>query len=59
MGLKEGKPVAGMGNQPEDQWKMGIPSLRNSYVPVISADEIAAKAAELGRSSCRRWRYPR
>lgn len=48
MALKDGKPVAGMGNQPEQQKEMGIPSLWNSYVSVASADETAAKAAELG-----------
>jgi len=48
MALKDGKPVAGMGNQPVEQKEMGIPSLWNSYVSVASADETAAKAAELG-----------
>ncbi len=48
MALKDGKPVAGMGNQPDEQKDMGIPSMWNSYVSVASADETAAKAAELG-----------
>jgi predicted enzyme related to lactoylglutathione lyase len=48
MAFKDGKAVAGMGNQPEDQKEMGIPSFWNSYVSVASADESAARAAELG-----------
>jgi predicted enzyme related to lactoylglutathione lyase len=48
MALKDGKAVAGMGNQSDDQKEMGIPSFWNSYVSVASADESAAKAAELG-----------
>ncbi len=48
MCLKDGKPVAGMGNQSDEQKEMGIPSFWNSYVSVASADESAAKAVELG-----------
>ena len=48
MALKDGKAVAGMGPQPEEQKQMGIPSMWNSYVTVASADDTAAAAARLG-----------
>lgn len=48
MALKDGKPVAGIGKQPDEQKQMGIPSFWASYVSVASVDESAAKAAELG-----------
>jgi predicted enzyme related to lactoylglutathione lyase len=48
MALKDGKAVAGMGNQSDDQKEMGVPSFWNSYVSVASADASAARAAELG-----------
>jgi predicted enzyme related to lactoylglutathione lyase len=48
MALKNGQAVAGMGILPQDQQDMGVPSMWSSYVSVASADESAAKAAELG-----------
>ena len=48
MAYKDDKAVAGLGNQPDEQKEMGIPSFWNSYVSVESADESASKAAELG-----------
>ena len=48
MALRDGKPVAGLGNQSDDEKQMGIPPHWNSWVSVASADDSAAKAAELG-----------
>ena len=48
MVMKDGKAVAGMGILPEEQQANGVPSMWSSYVSVASADESAAKAAELG-----------
>jgi predicted enzyme related to lactoylglutathione lyase len=48
MALKNGQAVAGMGILPQEQQDMGVPSMWSSYVSVASADESAAKAAELG-----------
>ncbi len=50
MALKDGKAVAGMGSQPDEQRDMGIPSMWNPYVAVTDADDAAAKAAQLGGS---------
>ncbi len=43
-----GKSVAAISPQMEDQRKMGLPPIWNSYVTVDSADDVAAKAGELG-----------
>lgn len=43
-----GKNVAAVSPQMEDQRKMGLPPIWNSYITVESADDSAAKAAELG-----------
>lgn len=48
MALKDGKPVAGLGDQSDEEKQMGFPPHWNSWVSVASADEIAARAAELG-----------
>ena len=42
------KPVAAISDQPAAQRDAGVPPLWNSYVSVQSADETAARAAELG-----------
>jgi uncharacterized protein len=43
-----GKPVAGIGPQPEQQRDAGVPPLWNSYVTVESADAAADRAQKLG-----------
>src|SRR3954447_11995702 len=43
-----GKNVAAISPQPDQQREAGVPPLWNSYVTVESADDAAAKAAELG-----------
>jgi hypothetical protein len=43
-----GKSVAAISPQMEDQRKMGLPPIWNSYVTVESADDSAARAGELG-----------
>jgi predicted enzyme related to lactoylglutathione lyase len=43
-----GKPVGAIAAQPSQQREAGVPPLWNSYVSVESADEAAARAAELG-----------
>jgi predicted enzyme related to lactoylglutathione lyase len=48
MMLKHGKQVAAISPQPQAQREMGAPPLWNSYVTVASADDAAARAAELG-----------
>ena len=44
----DGKAVAGLGPQSEQEAQMGIPPHWNTYISVESADATAAKAAELG-----------
>jgi predicted enzyme related to lactoylglutathione lyase len=44
----EGKSVAAISPQPQQQREAGVPPLWNSYVTVESADDAAAKAGELG-----------
>jgi uncharacterized protein len=46
----DGKEVAAIAPQPEQQRDAGAPALWNSYVAVDSADDAAARAAELGAS---------
>jgi hypothetical protein len=48
MMLIDGKPVAAISPQPEQQREAGVPPMWNSYVTVEDADATAAKAAELG-----------
>jgi predicted enzyme related to lactoylglutathione lyase len=48
MQLIEGKPVAAIAAQPEQQREAGVPPLWNSYVSVESADAVAERASELG-----------
>ena len=44
----DGKRVAAVSPQPEQQREAGVPPLWNSYVTVASADDAAARAGELG-----------
>jgi predicted enzyme related to lactoylglutathione lyase len=44
----DGKDVAAISPQPQQQREAGVPPLWNSYVTVESADDAAAKAGELG-----------
>jgi uncharacterized protein len=44
----DGKPVAGIGPQPEQQREAGVPPVWNSYVTVESADAAANRAKGLG-----------
>jgi predicted enzyme related to lactoylglutathione lyase len=44
----DGKSVAAISPQPQQQREAGVPPLWNSYVTVESADDAAAKAGELG-----------
>jgi predicted enzyme related to lactoylglutathione lyase len=48
MQLVDGKPVAAIAGQPQQQREVGVPSLWNSYVSVEDADAVAARAKELG-----------
>jgi predicted enzyme related to lactoylglutathione lyase len=48
MQLIDGKPVAAIAVQPEQQREAGVPPLWNSYVSVDSADAVAERASELG-----------
>jgi predicted enzyme related to lactoylglutathione lyase len=48
MQLLDGKPVAAIAAQPEQQRDAGVPPLWNSYVSVDSADAVAERARELG-----------
>jgi uncharacterized protein len=43
-----GKSVAAISPQMQDQREKGVPPLWNSYITVDSADEVAARAGELG-----------
>ena len=44
----DGKDVAAISPQPEQQREAGVPPLWNSYITVDSADDAASKAGELG-----------
>ncbi len=44
----DGKNVAAISPQPEQQREAGVPPLWNSYITVESADDAASKAGELG-----------
>jgi predicted enzyme related to lactoylglutathione lyase len=46
--LLDGKEVAAIGSQPEQQREAGVPPLWNSYITVRSADEALARAEQLG-----------
>ncbi len=48
MQLVDGKRVAAIGPQPQQQRDAGVPPLWNSYVSVDSADAVAERAKELG-----------
>src|SRR5947208_458155 len=48
MATVDGKSVAAISGQPEQQREAGVPPMWNSYVTVASADDAAAKAGELG-----------
>ena len=48
MQLIDGKPVAAIAAQPEQQREAGVPPLWNSYISVDSADAVAERASELG-----------
>jgi uncharacterized protein len=48
MQLIDGKPVAAIAGQPQQQRDAGVPPLWNSYVSVESADAVAERARELG-----------
>ncbi|MGB2711662.1 MAG: VOC family protein [Conexibacter sp.] len=47
---KNGKDVGAISSQPQMQRDAGVPPTWNSYVTVASADDAAARAAELGAS---------
>jgi predicted enzyme related to lactoylglutathione lyase len=44
----DGKDVAAISSQPQQQREAGVPPMWNSYITVQSADDAAAKAGELG-----------
>ncbi len=48
MQLLDGKPVAAIAAQPQQQREAGVPPLWNSYISVDSADATAERAKELG-----------
>lgn len=48
MQLVDGKSVAAIAAQPQQQREAGVPSMWNSYVKVSDADAVAARAKELG-----------
>jgi predicted enzyme related to lactoylglutathione lyase len=48
MQLRDGKPVAAIAAQPQQQRDAGVPPLWNSYVSVDDADAVAERAKELG-----------
>jgi uncharacterized protein len=48
MMLIEGKPVAAISPQPQQQREAGMPPLWNSYITVESADDAAERAQQLG-----------
>jgi len=45
---KDGKDVAAISPQPQQQAEAGVPPMWNNYVTVASADQAATRAAELG-----------
>jgi predicted enzyme related to lactoylglutathione lyase len=45
---RDGKPVAAIATQPDQQRESGVPPLWNSYISVESADATAERAKELG-----------
>ncbi|HEX3317280.1 MAG TPA: VOC family protein [Solirubrobacteraceae bacterium] len=51
MQLLDGKPVAAISPQPQQQREAGVPPVWNSYVTVESADAAVDKAKELGGSA--------
>jgi hypothetical protein len=48
MQMLDGKAAAAIAPQPQEQQAAGVPPLWNSYVSVVSADETAQRAGELG-----------
>jgi predicted enzyme related to lactoylglutathione lyase len=48
MQLMDGKPVAAIAGQPQQQREAGVPSMWSSYVKVSDADATATRAKELG-----------
>jgi uncharacterized protein len=50
MQLIDGKPVAAIAPQPQQQREAGVPAMWNSYVSVQDADASAERATELGAS---------
>jgi predicted enzyme related to lactoylglutathione lyase len=48
MQLRDGKPVAAIAAQPQQQRDAGVPPLWNSYVSVDDADAVAERAKALG-----------
>jgi predicted enzyme related to lactoylglutathione lyase len=48
LATKDGKQVAAISPQPQQQRDAGAPAMWNSYVAVDDADAVAAKAGELG-----------
>jgi hypothetical protein len=48
MQLVDGKPVAAIASQPQQQRDAGVPSMWNTYVSVDDADATAERAKELG-----------
>jgi predicted enzyme related to lactoylglutathione lyase len=48
MAMVEGKPVAAISPQPQQQREAGVPPMWNSYVTVEDADAAAERAGELG-----------
>jgi predicted enzyme related to lactoylglutathione lyase len=48
MQMLEGKPVAAIASQPQQQREAGVPPLWNSYVSVQDADAVAERAKSLG-----------
>src|ERR1700734_1434498 len=50
MQMLDGKPVAAIAGQPQQQRDAGVPPLWNSYVSVDDADAVVERAMELGAS---------
>ncbi len=48
MAMLDGKPVAAISPQPEQQREAGVPPMWNSYITVESADESLERAKKLG-----------
>jgi predicted enzyme related to lactoylglutathione lyase len=51
MQLRDGKHVAAIAGQPQQQREAGVPPLWNSYVWVDDADDAVARAVELGATA--------